>query len=365
MGPIDLEAFLQDRPAIGGKWYAYDPSGHALAPKPEAWVVRDVEAQDGGAGVSYRFAAFRIVSVYEPDRAASGRFTLEVSVHVGDAWSAPRTWLSPRNIKDTGPLCVDLFAAFAGDGSEDVECAGDGWQLRLAMQNRLSTSAGIAVAEPALFARSAAATHQAGSALLARLDDRTSLDGLPDPAALPVLDDNAPQTWDSTDWEFRTLAPDLPMAGMALGPRFVTSGFDARDDVHWLVNGRFEVVRFTVAPVVAGDMDAGLRLSAARVEGDFEDWSVPDTFPSDTLVDVPMPAVGEAEWLSFRSPTLRAEPDDVEGARWPHAPPPAARWDLALVRPNATTAFLVVSPFASILNATARGLDEELPPVAP
>ena len=95
---VDLSAFLQDRPAIGGKWYDYSVDGHVLEPKNEAWIARRIEDANEDAGAS-GFYGFRIASVYDDDTAESGVFTLDV-VHREDgpdgpdgpdsgAWGAP------------------------------------------------------------------------------------------------------------------------------------------------------------------------------------------------------------------------------------------------------------------------------------
>jgi hypothetical protein len=358
-GPIDLLAFQQDRPVVGGKWYDYDPSAHGLAPKAQAWIVRD-PVDDTTA----RFAAFRIVTVYDEDTGDSGLFTLSVATHDGAAWSAPHAWVASGNVKD-GEICVDLFATTDGGpaGEGEAPCtATDTWQVRLAIQNRLSTAAGIAVVEPAVFFKSVAGTSAFGSVTAARIDDVTGLDALPDPSGLAQLDD-APAAWDTTDWAFDHLAPDLPEAGMAIGARFVDDGFVARPDVYFLMSGRFDLVRFTVVPVSDGDVDDGLRVSFSSVDVDRDTWSFPEELPEPTTVDVAAPAPGAATWLTFTSPTLLPDAADVEGASWPFSPAKAIRYDLAFARTDDGTPRLLVSPSAAVLNATQLGLDEALPPV--
>lgn len=362
VGPLALEAFTQDRPAIGGKWYDYNPDGHTLDPKAQAWIVRE-PAEDGGAP---RHAAFRIVSIYEADRAESGRFTLALALHDGVSWGAESTWTAPRNIKDTGPLCVDLFTA-DGTGA-DLDCAGDGWQVRFALQSRFSPLSGIAVADPSVFVRSVAGSDAFGRVTVARLDDVTSLGPLPDPTAIAALDDAPATGWDSTDWAFERFAPDQPEAGMAIGSRVVGEGFVATGDAHWLMTSRFELVRFAVAPVVEGDPTAGLRFTYAVVEADRDDWSAPETLPEPKSVDVALPAPDSATWLTFTTPTLLPAAEHLEGTSWPFLPPKTTRFDLEVQRvvvDGTDSVRLLVSPAACALNATQRGFDEEIPPVTP
>lgn len=353
VGPIALEQFTQDRPAIGGKWYDYSPDLHVLEPKAEAWIVRAPTPDEDGV----RHAAFRIVSVYEPDRAESGLFTFSIALHDGVSWGAESPWATPRNVKD-GALCVDLFAR------AQVDCAEPTWQLRLALQNRFSNLAGIAVAEPAIFLRSVAGIGSFGTVRAARIDGVRDLSSLPAPNDLRELDDAPPDAWDSTDWAFGSLAPDLPEAGMAIGSRFTDDGFIGRDDVSWLMTSRFDLVRFTVVPVEDGNTDAGIRISFSSVAASRDDWSAPESLPDDATVDVPSPTAGNAIFLSFSTADLAPAAEHLEGKAWPFAPPTTTRWDLAVARVHNTLRILV-SPAACILNATQLGFDTDSPPLAP
>ncbi|MCC7075095.1 MAG: hypothetical protein IT383_27530, partial [Deltaproteobacteria bacterium] len=245
VAPLAVEVCIQDRPAISGKWYDYNPDGHTLSPKAHAWIVRD------GATDPARYAALRIVSVYEPDAAESGRFTFGMATWDGAAWSAEDEWLTPRNMKDED-LCLDMFAR------TEVACTEATWQIRLGEFQYLSPLSGFSAQNLGVFTHSWAGRDDLGAVRIARIDDVSALDVLPDPSTLAELSDAPALSWESTDWPFAELATDLPEAGMALGRRFVDEGFVGRDDVYFLLATRLDVVRFTVRPVTDGTPDDGL-----------------------------------------------------------------------------------------------------------
>jgi hypothetical protein len=365
VGPLAIEAFTQDRPAIAGKWFDYNPDGHTLSPKTQAWIVRTLD-DDADVEQAPRHIALRIIDIYESDAAESGLFTFGLATFddATSTWSGESEWVTPRNIKLTGQMCVDLFAR------AELPCVEEeAWQLRLALFQYLSTSAGLAVAEPGVFVHDARAR-------VARVDDVADLAALaaavPDPFALDTLDDAPPATWDGTDWPFTSLAPDLPLAGRAVGARFVddpAGAFTGRDDVYWLITARFDLVRFTVRPVVDGDADAGLTFSSTSVEVSRDDFTAPDTMPAGTEHVVAVPAPGEGVWLTFDDAsavpgTLDVAPEHLVDTAWPHAPPKTSRFDLAVERTLDGTVHVLVSQGAAVLNATQLGLDEVVPPVS-
>ncbi len=353
VGPVAFETFVQDRPAIAGKWYDYNPDGHTLDPKPQAWIVRDTDPDTGAA----RFASFRVVSIYDADTADSGVFTLATATWDGAAWGAESSWTASKNIKLEGPVCLDLF------GDVEADCASDAWQVRFAIFQYFSPLAGIAVADPGIFVRSVDGTDAFGDVRIAREDGVTALADLPDPSALGNLEDAPPPAYDGTDWDFGKLGPDLPRAGMALGSRFVDDGFTGRDDVWWLMSFRYELARLQVRPVADGDPSKGLRFTFASVAMERSDSSIPDTFPEAHSVDVPLPAVGDASWLTLTTPDLQLAAADLDGASYPFAPPKTTRWDFAIERPADGDVRLLLSPSACTLNATQLGIDEDVPPV--
>lgn len=351
-GPLAAELCIQDRPAISGKWYDYDPDGHTLTPKPQAWILRDASVEPA------RFAALRIVSAYEPDAAESGRFTFGMATWDGAAWSAESEWLTPRNMKDQD-LCLDVFA------QTEEPCDGDGWHLRLAEFQYLSPLSGFAAQNLGLFARSWAGRPELGAVHLARLDDVTALTALPDPTSLTELADGPATSWESSDWAFGELAPNLPEAAMALGQRFVDAGFVGRDDVYFMLTVRYDLVRFTVRPVADGDPSAGLRFAHAAIPVEFEDYSMPVDIPEPVTVDVASPAAGSVSWLSFQGGSLLSPAEDVAEAAFPYTYPRSSRFDLAVEAMPDSSLRLLLSPGSCIINATQLGFDTSVPPVSP
>jgi hypothetical protein len=336
IGPLALDKCIQDRPAIAGKWYDYNPDGHTLDPKAQAWIVRDGD----------RYAAFRIVSIYEQDAVESGRFTLAVATHDGDAWGAETEWLTPRNVKLTGPLCVDVFAR------SEVSCDGEQWQLKLAVFSYLSPLSAFTVANFGVFARSVAGRTDLGDVHVARVDDTTTLGALPAPTTIANLADAPASSWDNTDWAFDRFAPDLPEAGMALGNRF------AAGDVYWLFASRYDIVRFRVER--AGDT---LRFELGSLDVEFDTLTTEDVEPETRTLDVPLPPANEARYFTFTTPDGSLSSADLAGTRYPFLPPDAKRWDLAIERIDDDVR-LLVSPAACVINATRLGLDEERPPAS-
>lgn len=351
MAPLAVGVCIQDRPAISGKWYDYNPDGHTLTPKPQAWILRDASTDPA------RYAALRIASVYEPDAAESGRFTFGMASWDGAAWSIEDQWLTPRNMKDED-LCLDVFAR------TEVACTDTSWHLRLAEFQYLSPLSGFSAQNLGVFTRSWAGRDDLGTVRIARIDDVSALDALPDPATLTELVDAPAATWETTDWPFTELATDLPEAGMAMGRRFVDDGFIGRDDVYFLLATRLDVVRFTVRPVTDGAPDDGLRIAFATIQVEFEDMSMPKAIPAPTEVDVAMPAPGAITWLTFKEPALVSPADDVADAVYPYVRPKSSRFDVAIERLLDGTVRLLLSPGACVINATQLGFDVDSPPVA-
>ena len=309
---LDLTAFLQDRPAIGGKRYDYSVDGHVLEPKSEAWVLKD--ADDAVFG-------FRISSVYDDDTGDTGLFTLEVVTRAATGWSASERFTAPANVKDGAPVCVSLSTR-AG-----VACDDDGWHLRFALQSRLSVFAGFAVAEPAVFLND--------GVVVARVDGLASLAELPDPAGLQVLDD-APQ-FETSDWDFARYASDLPAAGRVLG-----SVARASEGGWAFVDGRFHFVRFSVVAVDA----TTLRFSVQRQPIEREDFSIPAELGEPVVVDVDVSVTPLL--LSFAAPDLLTPAADV-GA-WPLQPPVAGRYDIVVEGDASSGLQLLLSPAAAAVH---------------
>jgi hypothetical protein len=116
---VAFETFIQDRPAIAGKWYDYDPSVHTLSPKPQAWVVREPTSTDGSTPP--RFASFRIESVYDAEGATLGIY----DYYTVTDWD----WNLPHNSKASWPAAVaSSIPYFYNKGARFYDCeSGDSW----------------------------------------------------------------------------------------------------------------------------------------------------------------------------------------------------------------------------------------------
>lgn len=341
---VNFLAFAQDRPAVGGDWYLYqEEAGHLLEPFDHVYVVKS------GPEGTPNFGALRLVSYYDPDNAESGRFTVRTAEWGGTTWNATESILLQKNIKSDGPACLDLHGP-----SLETNCADDSWQVVLRAYPFLAREGPIVVTRPGVFVRSVAGVPDAGRARIATLDNTTTLDGLPDPATIDELNDAVPEEWGPPSYDLGNFAPNLPLAGMAIGPRFVDDEFGAREDVFFLVNAVRHMIRFQVRPNVDGVPEPGLRFTWSNDEVDLDDNTIAEK-PSDRLmVDIPIPEVGETIFLSFEAPDLVMDDEFLSDAQLPHFPPNERRWDLALTQPTDGDVRLVLSPSAAVYNASAR-----------
>ena len=298
---VDLTTFVQDRPAVGGKWYEYSVDGHVLTPRPHAWLVRSA-TRNAADGV----AAFRIVSVYDADTGESGRFTIERTMRAGDAWSTPSTYTVDGNVKDGAPLCIDLLTPAQPD------CQQAGWHLRFVQQSRLSTSAGFAVAEPAVFL--------AESVVAARVDLAADapLSSLPDPAGVDDLDEAPPADATSTDWDFSRFARDLPHNGRVLGALSLVDG-----QTFEVVTPALELATVTLTI----SSDGAATVDVARRPIDVDDGTLGDAIRSTTTIDLspPLPVFLKLDAVDLHTPA-----EKLAGTSWPTKPPFAKDYDLVV-----------------------------------
>lgn len=339
LGPVALERFQQDRYAIGAKWFQYSPEGHVLTPYPDAYVLRLGDEDPP------RYVALRILSYYDRSTGESGLFTLALAEWDGSAWGAEEEWVTPRNVKAGGPLCVDVLAR------KERDCGGTDWHLNLRTFSSLSTLSQIVVNNAGVFLRSHPGAD-AGQVHVAKLAGQETLSGLPAPSSLRDLDDGPRSSWQDSDWDFSRFAANVPERGLLLGRRFVDEGFRGRDDVYFLVNGRFTLARFTVRPTVEGDPETGLTFTLSTVPIERGETSITTLDVDVRTVEVPAPPVGEVRYLSFDREDLLADPARVGEARWPHEPPPGLFWDLALERLEDGALRFMLSPASGLLNGT-------------
>jgi hypothetical protein len=350
MGPVRVADMRKDTAALGSAWYNYDSSSHALTPRPMLTVVRDLDDESG------RAAAFRIESYYDAATGESGVFTLMVAtfdVEVPLAWSNGRRFVASRNIKATGPICLDLFSL------GEVSCDDDTWQVCMRIEQYMSAGSQIVVNNPGLFARSHAGTPSAGQVRFARVSMTTRFDELPPPSSIVALDDTPHETrWDTTV-DGTLLSPSVPERGLLIGRRFVDDGFAERSEDAWfIVNGRQTLARFRISPKTEGVLDDGfvVRFAAAplvtRENTEQMVVSLDALVPHD--VDVPLPNPGKPAYLSFQNIDLTPAPpllesDTIDTAVWPHRPPNGRAYDLAIERGADDVVRVWLSPAAVAL----------------
>jgi hypothetical protein len=314
---VDLPSFLQDRPAIGGKWYEYSVDGHVLVPKDETWIAR--------LGADH--VAFRITSIYDDDTGNSGQFHFSVARHDGDAWGEAIDVVAAGNVKD-GNVCVALRSG------DTVACDDGQWDLRLVNQSRLSVFAGFAVAEPAIV------LHD--DVRVARLD-QVGLQALPSPSTLQLLND-APD-FATTEWRFAHLAPHLPAAGRVFGDVDRIEGH-----TWWVASSSFRLGKLAFAHNAET-----LQVSASTFAIDSADQSVDaaavDSATLGDAVDVDLTAL--PVFLSLDDDGVFVVDADVVG---PTLPGNTRRWDLAVVD-DGGAASVLLSPGSAALNGSALGKD--------
>lgn len=346
MGPIRVDLMRKDTAALGSNWYAYDPSTHVLTPHPRLIVLRDVDDASG------RAASVRIVSYYDESSGESGIFTLALSTFDDGAWGEEETFVASRNIKSTGPVCLDVFTR------EERDCDDAAWHLALRIEQYMSPGSGMVVANPGLFPRSHVGRASAGNVQLAVVEGVTRPSDLPPPSEIAILDDVPHDERWLTDVAPEELKRSRPARGALLGSRFVDDGFVGREDAWFLVNGRQTMARFRIAPVVAGDRSKGLTVTFATAPLIVDEAEGPPIVALDALatrtVDVALPDVGAPRFLSFENEDLSPappllEPDTMETARWPHRPPNGRAYDLVIERGSDDVVRVWLSPAAVAL----------------
>jgi hypothetical protein len=280
--PVDLAAFVADRPVIGPDWYDYDPATHVLTPAPLTGVWRipagDVDDDDV-------FVAVQPRSYYDEDTGVSGVFTLAVRRHEGDGWGPPTTLPTGRNVKE-GPVCVDLVDVAV------VDCPGG--QLRLETSPRLIPEAGLVVAEPALTVPALAGLRGDLSPAVARVDD--AIDDLAvDPASL----------------DYRAHVPE---EGMAWGcADDDTAAVADRSAVRFFVLSRQQLGK--AIRLEDDDGGGGARWEVATAPLDLATRSIGD-FGAPTTVTVPAPTEDAAVVVDFATATITTvSPTTLTGPR--------------------------------------------------
>lgn len=345
---LDASAFVRDQPAVGADWYNYDGNTHAVTPKEQSYIVRQVV--EGQA----RYAAFRVVSYYDSETAESGRFSLESSVYDG-SWGAPDAWKVGQNIRHDGAACVDLFAR------QDVDCSGTRWHVQFRVFPLLIPEASLVVGNPGIFVRSVDGFASLETIHVATHGE-TDLAALPEPGALETIA-AAEQGWHDVAWNRNHFATNLPHQGMALGSKLSTAQSSDIGDVVFLLTPSQALVRM-VAHI---DAEAGVvDIEHAVAAFDLETVHY-FPFAEKVTSTLALPAAGEMTYLAFDTGAL-SEVQAASPVQSQLTPPFEKDWAVAMEN-TASSIRLVLSPSSAIYNATAEGaadasaFDDVMPPL--
>jgi hypothetical protein len=330
---LDLAPFLGERQAIAADWYDYDFDTHILTPTADkSFIVRDT------SGDAAAFAAFKIVTYYDEDTGASGLFTLERSTWGANAWSAPTTFVSERDIKTEGAACVDLFA-----GAE-VDCDGTDWQLQLRVFPLFVPEVALVVGNPGVFVRSHAGVDGLSEVTVATVAD-DNLSALPDPTTLGDLDDGPAASFNTVAWDRGLFAPNLPERGMVVG-RGLASPSSAEGDVYLLVTPQRELLKLTAS--VAGDV-LTVRYAISSLDAP-SGLYVPFGEEQESTLEIP--AEGQVSYVRLSAGSLAQDP--AEGIDRQLTPPFEQAWAFALERLDGALR-VVLSSSSTAYNYTAAG----------
>lgn len=379
--PVDLSLFTQDEFAIGGDWYTYDPTDHALTPRTQSYVLRiKAPASDVPVGIAAEdtYLSFRPLSYYDPDTASSGRMTMQWSRFVDGVWQPLPDWQSSQNLKDA----ADKSICFNAQTQTETACTSTEWHLMLRLYPLLVRDGPLVIFETGIFLPQTG--PQAAVTTIATVFDAEHPEGLPDPTTIPDLADAVPQNWESTDWILSSYAGNLPLQGMALGTRISS----LEPDVLFLMTGRQKIYKLTVtqentqdAPTdaveePAQDAETNRQLHIRWAEGAFSlaDNTV-STFLEPQEVSISLaqpdsvrtaPTESRVFWLSLSKTDLILERNDIPAAsaeavlHTQDMPPSEKTWDLAVVIPPDTIdgtpmpIQIRLSPSTALFNATQR-----------
>jgi len=328
LASVNLEGFINDRYALGAKWYVYD--SHILTPKDEVYVVAFHDA------VPTRYYAFEITSFYDAVTAESAHFTIHyVSYEAG--WSAPATLVLSHSAYVAPPMCVDL-----GAGAE-VDCAGDAWQLVFTSVRYLAPiSVHKLPNNPGVWIRSTSGQPDRGGVRLAVVAAAGLADVTVDPSTLGELVE-APADGVTTEYDHALYAPNLPENGMVLGRSWYDASGAATEHVIFVRTYDDKLVKLTLltpAPAVP-PASVTLRFQVADDEIVVED-GIPAHMVDFAGVPVreatlTLPAAYGVSYVDFT-----ADPVEVALAGdLVRSPPSSDTWDLAFETTAAGVAALV------------------------
>lgn len=133
---LAAQGYGEDPQEIGGAWYDYDASTHAITPKDAVFV----SVSPGGELV----AMWEVASYYD-ERGESGVFTLRWRDRAAQGWGPTRELTLSGNVKKDGAQCV------AYSPGRQVSCEDEAAALIFRTSWRPVVEAGFAVNNPSIY----------------------------------------------------------------------------------------------------------------------------------------------------------------------------------------------------------------------
>lgn len=332
-----------DTPAIGANWYAYDTVTHYLTAEPRVYVLRDT------AGDAPRYAALRVETYYDPDTAESGTFTLDLSTWQDGAWSAAERLRTPNVKNET--TCLDVFTRAT------TACSGSDWQVRMGNFKSLKVikTQAFIITDAGINVRARASVVETGEVHVARLDDRDSLDGLPDPQTIDDVDQTevAPLGWDRSTgghgrlWQHGAYAPNWSTPGLTIGTQLAGDA-PLADHVLFGYAGRDVLFRFTLSPT-----DGGIALegAASAVEGN----NAAKLAYGETFTATLTPGMDQPAFYKLTADGVQAlAASDTADATWLDVPD-VDTWSFAVDTTSSGAVRVFTSQALGLFDATAAG----------
>lgn len=152
------EGYGEDPQEIGGQWYEYDSTTHALTPYAAVFALLDPQREPQ--------ALWEIESYYDA-RGESGVFSLRVREREGEGFGAAKALVLTGNVKTDGPQCI------AYGPMRQVSCDSPERALIFRTSWRAVPEAGFAVNNPSIFLASHYALGEAQRLSLASINAAT------------------------------------------------------------------------------------------------------------------------------------------------------------------------------------------------
>lgn len=327
----NMEGYINDLYALGHKWYQHE-SG-VLSAKDQVYLIRDTDQNPTA------YYKFEVLSYYDV-RGNSGHFSIAAASWNGSAWGDSQEMTLSASVKTGPPICVDLAQM------QEVDCAGDSWQLNFGISQYLSPEILYALTiNPTIYVRSTAGQPDRGGVMVAMLPAASLADVDRDPTTISDLPDRAAADLSQLlDYEHAAWSANIPVEGMVIGRAWAQQ--DSRQDhVYFLRGIDHQFSKFSLHRDSATADHVTIHYqSALDDEGAVALGAAPELD-----VSVPIPAAYGLSYVDFsaENPLMQLEGDLL------HAPASTRDWDLAFESTSAGLQVLV-SPAALIWDFSAN-----------